>query len=727
MTKNTEHVIHIHSKQVIDNKPKLPTSSVLAEGEIAVNYAEDVETLSIKNESGTVVTFSSDNYYTEQKLGSGFTGINSGLTVTDALDDTIDYIEEHMDEVNVGTAEPTKESVEVWIDTNESALPTAFDVYTKTEVNSLLDNKSNTGHTHPISEVNGLQINLNAKVNKSEYNSYTGTIRTQIDGINTILNDFTNINILGGVNVDARGYGESTPTLAVYAGSKEKLAEDVLSHFKLGWFDGDGNLVKECAPGRISADKNGNEIPIDGTLEVGGKKCDLLVYTDVDIYRDRLTTTAITVNGSSASNFNVLGLGLAYHAVGNVPAKRFEPFAFTPHCAKYSGGVAYSYYDGGNVTTSINSLTSSVNALNKGGGYMGLYYEFYEIWLMAMYLELGTLDFTNEELFGRGCTNGTPNLNNWYTNSLEGGGGCMYTGNTFGAFWSTTVSSYNFAEMLEAQRIMDGITKAGFANQIGGNKLYMYSGDTVVAVTADTDPSTWERSSGMEVGQKYFTVKNVKGCKGLADGVMTGIVNIYVKDTDRIRKYSHPVYRGLDLLSGFFTQLEGIHYVVKHTGTTASLAQSQELFYANSWKDVPTSTSLYTGANSIVTANTAEGLTADPALVANYVNGGSFPVGSNGWGKQTDYNMSLFAHKSVGASQHTYECGYIWYDGRSYSSAAGADSNGYLTSNAKSTNASVVGCFASNGAAGRTLIANFSVSNSAVNYAGGFAHPQITV
>ena len=85
MTKNTEHVIHIHSKQVIDNKPKLPTQDKLAEGEIAVNYAEDVETLSIKNESGDIVTFSSDNYYTEKKLGSGFTGENSGVTVTDAI------------------------------------------------------------------------------------------------------------------------------------------------------------------------------------------------------------------------------------------------------------------------------------------------------------------------------------------------------------------------------------------------------------------------------------------------------------------------------------------------------------------------------------------------------------------------------------------------------------------------------------------------------------------
>lgn len=714
MAKNINYVSHKKSKVKLNNgKPQLPLASALVEGEIAINYAEDVETLSIKNESGTVVTFSSDNYYTEQKLGSDFSG---DTTVTDKID-----------EVNVSNGiEPSRDSVEIWVDTSDEATPTGIDVYTKTEVNSLLDNKSNVGHTHPISEVNNLQASLNEKLNKSDFNAYSGSVSTHINAIDTILSDF--INILGGVNVDARGYGEATPTLAVYAGTKENLVQDVLSHFKLGWFDGNGNLVRECAPGRISADKNGNDIPIDGTLEVDGKKCDLLVYTDVDLYRDRLTTSGISVNNSTYSTFNVMGLGLAYHEVGDIPAKKFEPFAFTPHCAKYSNNKGYSYYDGGSVQTSINSLTSSVNALNKGGGYMGLYYEFYEIWLMAMCLELGTLDFTNEALFGNGCSNYAPNKGNWYSETLEGGGGCMYTGNTFGAFWSATVSNYTFSEMLEAQRIMDGITKAGFANQIGGNKLYTYdSSGNVISVTADTDPSTWAKASGMEQGKKYFTVKNVNGCKGLADGVMTGIVNIYVKGTDRIRKYSHPVYRGLDLLSGFFVQLEGLHYVVKHTGTTASLAQSQELFYVDSWEDVSTDTSLYTGANSVVTASTAEELVGDPLLVANYINAGEFPTGADGWASQTDYNISLFAHRSISGSQHTYECGHIYYRGTSYGSTAPVNSNGLLTSNAKSANASVVGCSAGVACAGRSLAANRSVSISIVPYAGGFAHPQIKV
>ena len=51
------HVTHIKSKVVESGLPKLPAAADISEGEIAVNYAKGYETLSIKNESGDVVTF----------------------------------------------------------------------------------------------------------------------------------------------------------------------------------------------------------------------------------------------------------------------------------------------------------------------------------------------------------------------------------------------------------------------------------------------------------------------------------------------------------------------------------------------------------------------------------------------------------------------------------------------------------------------------------------------
>ncbi len=52
---------HKMSRDVNDNTPKLPTAEQLVYGEIAINYAKDYETLSIRNSDDAVVTFSSDS------------------------------------------------------------------------------------------------------------------------------------------------------------------------------------------------------------------------------------------------------------------------------------------------------------------------------------------------------------------------------------------------------------------------------------------------------------------------------------------------------------------------------------------------------------------------------------------------------------------------------------------------------------------------------------------
>ena len=87
MSKNVNHIQHIKSNVVENGKPKLPLASALVEGELAVNYAEGYETISLKNSSGDIVTFSSDEYYTSGKLGSGFTGENSAKTVTEIIEE----------------------------------------------------------------------------------------------------------------------------------------------------------------------------------------------------------------------------------------------------------------------------------------------------------------------------------------------------------------------------------------------------------------------------------------------------------------------------------------------------------------------------------------------------------------------------------------------------------------------------------------------------------------
>lgn len=102
MTKNVNFLGNKKSKDVVDGKPKLPLATDLVEGEIAVNYAKGTETLAIVNESGDVVTFSSDNnFYTKSEIntysaatdnrikaleeggGSGGTVVDSGFKIVE--------------------------------------------------------------------------------------------------------------------------------------------------------------------------------------------------------------------------------------------------------------------------------------------------------------------------------------------------------------------------------------------------------------------------------------------------------------------------------------------------------------------------------------------------------------------------------------------------------------------------------------------------------------------
>ena len=88
------YISHKKSKQIVNGLPKLPTSDQLKEGEIAINYANGYETLSIKNSENEIITFSSTEQFEKyvdttigNKLGSGFTGGNSANTVTSVVEE----------------------------------------------------------------------------------------------------------------------------------------------------------------------------------------------------------------------------------------------------------------------------------------------------------------------------------------------------------------------------------------------------------------------------------------------------------------------------------------------------------------------------------------------------------------------------------------------------------------------------------------------------------------
>lgn len=153
MSKNVNHIQHVKSNVVEEGQPKLPQSSVLVDGELAINYASGYETISIKNSDGTIKRFSSDDYYTEQKLGSGFTGVNSANTVTKVIEDNELAISSSLNDLN-----SRKLDASAYTPTDLSDYYTKSETSGKTEISTALGNKANTS-------------DLNAYADSVKYNS----------------------------------------------------------------------------------------------------------------------------------------------------------------------------------------------------------------------------------------------------------------------------------------------------------------------------------------------------------------------------------------------------------------------------------------------------------------------------------------------------------------------------------------------------------------------------
>ena len=97
------YISHKKSKQIVNGLPKLPTSDQLKEGEIAINYANGYETLSIKNSDNEITTFSSTEQienYLDTKLGSGFTSGNSANTVTSVIESNEKIVSASLNDLN---------------------------------------------------------------------------------------------------------------------------------------------------------------------------------------------------------------------------------------------------------------------------------------------------------------------------------------------------------------------------------------------------------------------------------------------------------------------------------------------------------------------------------------------------------------------------------------------------------------------------------------------------
>ena len=185
MAKNVEHVSHIKSKLKTNGLPQLPSPDKLVDGEIAINYAEGVETISIKNESGSIVTFSSDNYYTEKKLGSGFT--NNDATVTEAIDD-LEYMVVNKEEAIAAALNDLngrKLDASAYTPTDLSNYYTKGETSGATELQTAFNGKTDTATTTALNNVvTAHTANTNIHLTTTEKGQlHTHTNKTALDSI----------------------------------------------------------------------------------------------------------------------------------------------------------------------------------------------------------------------------------------------------------------------------------------------------------------------------------------------------------------------------------------------------------------------------------------------------------------------------------------------------------------------------------------------------------------
>lgn len=513
------------------------------------------------------------------------------------------------------------------------------------------------------------------------------------------------------MNGDASGDAETT------YGTAEKIHQ-MGAKFRLCTVK-NGKITHRCAPGRLTLGENGEEVKIDGT------DGDVMLCVEDGLHLLKATKE---IDGRE---MNIIGLGDRKSVWYGVQSKEIPAFGLTPcetvnaqilddireqaHCV-YNTSVTGSYLpdaltfnifkdtykkSGGGYCSRKNSSVQNIQyAQNKNEDnltckpYMGLHFEFMECLISMMFSEIGSICHSNYDMFGVGITNNSININQFNDGAISGISGWKFIaadGKIRADNWwhnvyvngQTLTSSeivrgivgsdrYCYNEMLEPQRVLDAIQKAGLVGKIGSkSNIFHYDVDGNMVCSSDSSVNI-DTGEGMEVYKHYYIVRNVPKCEGMADGVMTAVVNAYTKfeccdglmlsdkTTDMtggiaIMKRSMPVYRGWTLpYVGLVRQLNYGYYVVRvdAEGVIDVEYDTIELKDVKPLKDFDGGSYETTGRDS------------NPALLEGMSKSYKFDKSMNLNGEfyleKCNYSMGLFCMKSRGGNIRTHENAYLW-------------------------------------------------------------------
>lgn len=554
--------------------------------------------------------------------------------------------------------------------------------------------------------------------------------------------------------------GDASPDAEMTFGDKQ-LMHEVGAEWKLATVK-NGVVTHVCAPGRLTLDENGEEMKIDGT--------------DGDVML--INRNANVINATKVIDgreMNCLAIGKTAAKWYGVESKKMPAFGMTPcetvnakiegdarlqaHCiynTTVSGGgvtsnktvLKASYIEKGMGHSSISSALQSIKSAQSKNAdpltarpYMGWHHSTYEALLTTMFAEIGTVDHSDENLFGSGLCSTSFNASLYNDDAISAVSGwktIAATGETYYGTYSNeqvyvtskdknfrlaeglTTTIYNPVQILEGQRILDAIAKAGLIDKIGNKANIFYYDESGNAVCTSDGSVNIDTGEGMEVLKFYFVVRDVPRCEGMKDGVMTAVVNRYVKteladgcqSVDKkvsldgaitILKASIPIYRGFTLpYVGQIRQISYAYYTIHNIDGVTHV----DFRCTEGMEDVQPLTVFNKDA-----CQCAYGPTPPMLVGLNKKKDYGVTNMTEAYVKASNYSMSLFCYKTVGASLHTHECAYLWLSIR-----------GDGEVNTSQVHGSIVGCIANNSkVSARTAMCNNAADNSSVYYTGAFA------
>ena len=554
--------------------------------------------------------------------------------------------------------------------------------------------------------------------------------------------------------------GDASPDAEMTFGDKQ-LMHEVGAEWKLATVK-NGVVTHVCAPGRLTLDENGEEVKIDGT--------------DGDVML--INRNANVINATKVVDgreMNCLAIGKTTAKWYGVESKKMPAFGMTP-CetvnAKIDGDArsqAHCIYNttvngmygtadtsvlkasyinrGAGHASNISALSSIQNAQNKNTDpltarpYMGWHHGTYEALLTTMFAEIGSVNHTGLDMFGSGLCWTSFDKDMYNDDAISAVSGWKLiaaTGETYYSSYSgnqvyvtsknekillargLSLDIFNPVQLLEGQRLLDAIAKAGLVDKIGNKANIFYYDESGNAVCASDGSVNIDTGEGMEVLKFYFVVRDVPRCEGMKDGVMTAVVNRYVKteladgcqSVDKkvsldgaiaILKASIPIYRGFTLpYVGQYRHLSYAYYTIHNIDGVLHV----DFRCTDGMEDVQPLTVFNQNAYLC-----AYGTTPPMLVGLNKKKGYGVANIREGFFKASDYSMSQFCYKTVGASLHTHECAY-WY--------LSMGGNGEV--NTSHVHGAIVGCAVNQfHISARTAIGIYDTNFSANWYSGAFA------